>query len=276
MSGQLKQAIRDAGNQSPLLRQAWERYSGKRRRGTIASGVGKGLTFDCTHGTFEYLAGTADIPEQEFLSQHLHAGSVFYDIGANIGFFACIGARLVGETGHVYAFEPSPDSANLLRNNIRLNDLNNVEVVQCAASNYTGTTMFDVSGYASVARIDQSGKGAKTVEVPVSTIDDLVGKSGMRRPDVVMIDVEGVELDVLRGMERIVRDYRPIILCEVHWLGDAFRLACSEIFEPLGYCLRTLSGDPFPLELVRYHALMIPADLPHTPTNRSDEVSTEH
>ena len=76
--------------------------------GIIQRGMGKGLRFDATNCNPGYLAGTSAPQEQKVLADVLQEGDVFFDVGANAGFYAVIGARLVGPEGIVYAFEPTP------------------------------------------------------------------------------------------------------------------------------------------------------------------------
>jgi hypothetical protein len=74
-----------------------------------------------------------------------------------------------------------------------------------------------------------------------------------------MIDVEGAELDVLRGMRDILARSRPVVCCEVHWLGGEFPDYVERELGPLGYTLTELSGGPVPGGAERWHAALIPA-----------------
>jgi hypothetical protein len=67
------------------------------------------------------------------------------------------------------------------------------------------------------------------------------------------IDVEGAELDVLRGAEATIHDHRPTMLVEVHWLGEAFLRYLSDVILPLGYSAKTIDGQPVPDIPVRCH-----------------------
>ena len=71
---------------------------------TIRDGVGKGLRFNPYRSSGAYLSGRNELPVQETLAAHLNRGDVFYDIGANVGFFSIIAARLVGADGSVYLY----------------------------------------------------------------------------------------------------------------------------------------------------------------------------
>jgi hypothetical protein len=72
-----------------------------------------------------------------------------------------------------------------------------------------------------------------------------------------MIDVEGAELDVLRGMHGVLRASRPALMIEVHWLGAEFVDYIEQELVPLGYRASLLMGGPLPRTSERYHALLI-------------------
>jgi FkbM family methyltransferase len=222
--------------------------------GTIRHGVGAGLRFDATGGYPGYLLGTSEPAEQAFLAAHLRPGDVFYDLGANIGFYATIAARIVGPRGHVYAFEPHPESAAAVERNARLNDLRNVTPVAAAVSDRDGRLTLSLAESSATHRL---GDGAG-VEVDVVALDSWRERSGARPPALVMIDVEGAELDVLEGMRDILRHSRPVVCCEVHWLGRAFPDYVERELAPLGYTLTELSGGPPPEGGGRWHAALIP------------------
>jgi hypothetical protein len=102
------------------------------REGVIRHGIGAGLRFDATDGQPGYLLGTSQPAEQAKLAEVLTPGGVFYDVGANIGFFSTLGARLVGPGGHVFAFESFPRCAERARHNTAMNGFDNVSVVEAA------------------------------------------------------------------------------------------------------------------------------------------------
>src|SRR5258708_26565078 len=98
-------------------------------QGVILRGAGKGLRFNgrgCSPG---YVAGTSHLLEQELLVNCLRPGAVVYDVGANAGFYAFIGARAVVPAGQVYAFQRMPNLAEPLPENPPLNSHPNVTLI---------------------------------------------------------------------------------------------------------------------------------------------------
>ncbi len=234
------------------------------RTGTIQRGVGKGLTFDATDASPGFLTGTSELSEQHVLADFLGPGKVFYDVGANVGFYAVIGARLVGPTGHVYAFEPVPDMAQRIRRNADLNDFENVTVIEAAVHETTGPVSFaasssaDMLGSNLLGSICRDERGEPAMEVSGVALDDWFPEQ--EPPDVILIDIEGAEIDALRGAMNLIRAHRPVLMVEVHWLGQDFLRFVEEHLRPLGYHATTYDGDALPSTPERYHALLQPAD----------------
>ena len=227
--------------------------------GVIAHGAGKGLSFDAEGGYLGYVLGTSEPKEQEMLIKFLGPGSVFYDLGANIGFYAVIGARIVGPDGSVVAFEPFPESAAACRRNADLNDFDWVEVVEAAVADEAGVMgLLSTDGYSQSNRIADFTEVAK-LEVNVITVDEWRSKAAARPPDFVMIDVEGAELRALAGMLKTIAECRPAIVVEVHYLGIEFVEFVEREIIPLGYEMTGVSGG-VEAHATRWHALLLPSD----------------
>jgi FkbM family methyltransferase len=170
------------------------------------------------HSNPAYALGSNERAVQEAFERLVAPGSVAYDVGANVGFFTLVLARLVGPAGYVYAFEPAAENAALVRQNMARNHFDHVLVVCRAAGTSTGPQLLQVSAYSgghalqeAEAPPDQVG----SLPVEVVALDDFVAQAGVRPPDVVKIDVEGFELGVLQGMRRILAERQPALLVEV-------------------------------------------------------------
>jgi len=162
----------------------------------------------------------------------LAPGAMFYDIGANAGFFTLLGAQAVGPTGRVIAIEPNPINLRRLRDHVELNRFaDRVTVVPGAAADRSGVVQMDFDSTESghLAAHDTLG----SVPIEAFTIDDLVFDRGMAPPSVCKIDVEGAELSVLRGANRVLAKYRPAILLELH--TPEMDRECPAFLRALGY-----------------------------------------
>jgi FkbM family methyltransferase len=144
----------------------------------------------------------------------LGEGSVVWDVGAHIGFFALTFARLVGPSGQVVAFEADEANVAALRAAVVRNGFDNVEVRPVAVWSTPGEVAFERRSDTGGALNGAVVEGGRGVTVRATTLDaELVRR---RAPDLVKIDVEGAEEEVLIGSMRLLSEFRPIIVCEVH------------------------------------------------------------
>jgi FkbM family methyltransferase len=224
--------------------------------GNIQRGAGKGLYFDARGCNPGYLAGTSQPLEQDLVMRFSRPGNVVYDLGANAGFYAVIAARSVGSQGRVYAFEPTPTLAERVRTNAARNRLANIEVVEAAVSNIDGEIQFGVVGPLSVSNSIRAVGNAGTTVVSCLRLDSFC--LDHPHPDLMLIDIEGAELDALEAALEMIRTKHPVIMVEVHWLGRAFIDFCESRLIPLGYSVLTYEGRPLPAGNERYHALLLP------------------
>jgi FkbM family methyltransferase len=195
--------------------------------------------------------------EQELLVKYLRPGAVFYDVGANAGFYAIIGARAVGPAGQVYAFEPMPKLVERIRENVALNSQTNVTVIEAAVSDRDGVTAFAAQGSLSMlSSIRAVGKSADTISVPTLRLDTF---SREHRPDLILMDIEGDEIQALNGALQTIAKCRPVLMIEIHYVGSAFVDLYERELKPLGYVGSTYDGEPLRTEKVHYHALLRPS-----------------
>ena len=148
-------------------------------------------------------------------------GSYAIDVGANVGLFTVDLSRAVGPTGRVIAVEASPATADLLRSSIESNDCRNVDVVVAAAAAVTGEVELKLTpdpAHPSIAAEMLYGQiPVGTMKVPGVTLDDLWLQAGRPQVSFVKIDVEGAELDVLRGALEMIAACRPQMIVEVFY-----------------------------------------------------------
>ena len=167
----------------------------------------------------DYISGQSEIPVQRELARRVCPGDVVYDIGANVGFFSLIAARLVCQQGCVYSFEPVTENVVSIRENARLNDLNNVTLFDVAVGRTSGTAellLTDWDGGSSLSTsLVKPDEPISRRAVQVVTLDDFVERENLRLPSFVKIDVEGVELDVLMGMSRTIARSKSVLLYEL-------------------------------------------------------------
>lgn len=153
----------------------------------------------------------------------LSEGSVFFDVGAHIGYFSMKAAIRVGKTGRVLAFEPNPEILNLLRDNVAANHFQNVIVEPIACTDRDQMlTLYAApivnTGASSLAKQNAEispDQAARPFSVRGRPIDDVVRELGLTRVDAIKIDVEGAEVIVLRGAMDTLQRFHPKLVAEV-------------------------------------------------------------
>lgn len=166
-------------------------------------------------GTLLYVEGDYE-PEFRRLLEHLDLdGGVCLDIGANIGLHTLTLSRRVGPRGKVISFEPEQHNHELLRENLRLNQVENVDARRTAVGERQGTVRMALHPY-NYGDHRVAGEGGSGQEVPLTTVDEAVKDIPDGQIRLVKIDVQGYEQNVLEGMRRTVaRNPGMVLLLEV-------------------------------------------------------------
>jgi FkbM family methyltransferase len=161
------------------------------------------------------------------------------DVGANIGMTAIALGRLCSK-GKVLAVEASPDTFLYLKANVAQAGLSNVTCVNMAASSVAGRLEISVhpsfsAGAFITNKYPADFQGMLHHTVPARTIDEVVDTAGMSRVNFMKIDVEGFELEVIRGAQQTIKRCKPVIFCEVnHWcLNVLQRIALPDFIDEM-------------------------------------------
>lgn len=186
-------------------------------------------------------------PEQTHrFADTLTNGDVFFDIGANVGFYTVLGSKLVGSNGTVVAFEPVLRNLLYLHQHIELNKCKNVTVVSAACSNESSVAKFSAgANFAEGHLASANGHSEKTSAsrlaiVPTVTIDAVVEQLGVF-PTTIKMDVEGAEFMALQGAHHTLTTAKPKIFLSVH--SPQLRIVCLEYLESLGYSFEGLNTN---------------------------------
>jgi FkbM family methyltransferase len=180
--------------------------------------------------------GDFERAERNFAQRLLKPGDVFVDVGANIGLYSVLAAGLVGAKGRVIAFEPSRRTYLRLLENVRRNRFQNVECVNAALSDVSGTTRLyaggpDMDAWNSLSQ-STNGRSPAAEEISTTTWDEYSAKHALEdRVTLMKIDVEGWETAVLRGARRALGGQNAPIL-QVEFCEENARAAgssCSDL-----------------------------------------------
>jgi FkbM family methyltransferase len=166
------------------------------------------------------MEGKFEAAEMEFLNRYLRQGMTVLDLGAHHGFYTLLASKRVGNTGNVFAFEPSPREREALRLHLRMNRCKNVLIQEMALGEQNMDADLHVveawaAGCNSLRPPDVAAR-MSPVPVHVVRLDDWLAEHKIDHVDFVKLDVEGAELSILKGAQRFLeRVPRPVILAEV-------------------------------------------------------------
>lgn len=193
---------------------------------TVKHGLAKGLK---RKGGLAFMpASLADTSgreaEEGFLLGLDLSGQTVYDVGGDQGIYTLFFASRVGNGGRVVTFEPNPESFRKIADNIALNGFGNVEMRPVGLGEKRDRLTFVFpdgepargSADASIQAQILQEKASRTIEIEVNSLDDEIAANKLPVPDLVKIDVEGLEGHVLRGMTRTLKDSRPRLFIEIH------------------------------------------------------------
>lgn len=156
-----------------------------------------------------------------FLKESIKPNAVLLDIGAHIGLFSIIAAKLAGSGAKIFAFEPAPSAQKVLNQTIAINHLQKtITAVNAAMGCAPGNIIFFVSDNEadnsnSLVRYKEDRK-LHGISVQVDTIDHFAATQNLTQIDFIKIDVEGAEYDTLRGGTTVFKTLRPNFILAIH------------------------------------------------------------
>ena len=157
--------------------------------------------------------------ETELVKKEIKKGDVVLDLGANIGYYTLIFAKLVGKRGKVFAFEPDPTNFSLLKKNVEINGYKNVELVQKAVSNKTGKIkLYLCEDNKGDHRIYNSHDGRQSIEIEAIRLDDYF-KNYNGAVDFIKMDIQGAEGGAIQGMFNLLKKNNVKIITEFWSIG---------------------------------------------------------
>ena len=189
---------------------------------TYKNGLRKGLK---AKGGLAFLQKFRHPPkEEEFLKELDLNGQTIYDVGGFIGMLTIFFASSTGKAGKVITFEPNPDNCKWILENVRVNNFDNVILKQIGLGKQHEILTFAVRSTSTATGSAQeyiknqiiNEKGSKVFEIEVDSLDNQIAVNNLPKPDFVKIDVEGLEMDVLIGMEKTIISSKPNLFIEIH------------------------------------------------------------
>jgi FkbM family methyltransferase len=200
--------------------------------------------------------------ETRFICANCKPGDVALDIGANIGYYSLLMAKIVGPAGFVYAFEPDEGLCSFIRRSVSENRFEErCAIHRCALGDRQGTVQFrvkpkrgqdpsDPQYYSNlhIAEGDSDEDPSAFMQVEMKTLDSILSHDPERRVAFVKIDAEGAEYLVFQGAQQMLQRDRPVILSEIHGpqLGNVSRVKVLEyvkFLEDFDYRCHAIGDD---------------------------------
>ncbi|MEO6220331.1 MAG: FkbM family methyltransferase [Ginsengibacter sp.] len=193
-------------------------YTSGSIRNTTVDGINLKLDVSDTVGHSNYFS--VDEPAQLLLFNYVKAGMNVIDIGANIGATTLNLAKTVGSTGKVFSFEPGPYNCQKASENISLNKLSNIKLInQGLGHEKTTAFLYNVNpnnrGMQRLLKDNGKSVSYEKTEVEIDTLDNSMKKFNIPAPSFIKIDVEGYELNVLKGAIETITKYLPALFVEL-------------------------------------------------------------
>lgn len=204
--------------------------------------------------------------EYMFYTRHLKRNDTVFDIGANIGELTLLFSRFVGDNGKVYSFEPTPSTFERLSSIISIGNRANVIANNFAMSDVEGTLDFNMyhdhfAAFNTAATRPLAKYGVNidepiNIKIPCTTIDSYCSKNGIEKIDLLKIDVEGAELQVLKGASKMFSEKR-IAVCAFEFGQTIFDMGNTvdefiDFFKSNGYTVRNVTAKQniFPIDAI--------------------------
>ena len=160
-----------------------------------------------------------DTGDLRLLWRLLQPGMTFFDVGAYHGVYTIIAGKRLGHSGSVVAFEPSPRERRWLRFHLRCNGIKSVKVEPYAVAGEEGKASLRVAaeGYTTMNSLRQPAvdRPVTRIEVQTVTLDGYLKCKRVDELHFIKMDAEGAELEILRGADRLLSEFRPLLICEV-------------------------------------------------------------
>lgn len=187
---------------------------------------------------FSSVFGAGSFCEPEIRKEFTLKKGVALDIGANLGMFSIPLAKELGNNGKVISIEAEKKNVELLRKNVKLNNLSNVLIIGKGAYSKKGQMTFYLDSIGTGGHSLMKENSAKTETIEVDTIDNILDELKAKKINIIKIDVEGAEIDVFKGAKKTLSKSRPKIIFEA--LDDKKKREIEAFLSRYNYKIRKI------------------------------------
>lgn len=215
----------------------------------IKRGYGTGLYWTHEVSDMRYLLGEYEPELAAWLKEKMQKGYSFIDIGANAGYFSLLATKfLINDSQRILAFEPMPENIRQLTNHRDKNSASKIEIYPLAVADTDRVVEFsDSTNHAANTYNEASVLHRNSPKIPIQakSLDSICNDSGLTS-FVVKIDVEGAELDVLKGGVETLSKFKPELILATHDCHvKGIEKACLDFLSGLGYTCTPVADEKF-------------------------------
>ena len=195
----------------------------------------------------DHMLGLYELSVQKIMLAHLHAGDVFYDVGANMGYLTLLASKLVGDSGLIYAFEPLPLNTEAMQRVLKNNHVNNCRLIPKAVTGH-GEMVNLYYPLSNLLMASITSTHPNRVSVESVSLDTFANQH--QTPNLIKVDVEGAEAEVLAGSVGLCRDVPDLKwIIEIHSPESEQRV--KEMLADSGYSFNSFDErhQPYPCQL---------------------------
>ena len=166
-------------------------------------------------------------------------GDIVLDIGSHVGIFSVLASKLVGDSGKVFSFEPSPNNFYLLKKNIKLNDINNITAINKGVSNKQGVKKLFLSlfGYGGNSFFKNQNK-KDFINIDCISLTEAIEKNKIKKIDFLKMDCEGAEYEILFSSPDDTLNKIKRISMESHDIKKYFINDLKKFLEEKGFSVK--------------------------------------
>jgi len=189
----------------------------------------------------EKFIGYYEYQKTNLFKKMVKPGMTILDIGTNKGYFSLLSAKKMDDDGQVLSFEPHPKNCYWIKKSISVNGYKSIKLFQVALSNKNGEMRLFVgakSGHHSLVRNQELG----SIAISTRKLDDILAEQKISKVDLIKIDVEGAEIQVLEGANKLLAQQSPKLLIDIH---DIDRKKLFRILEKFGFKIFDYSTNKF-------------------------------
>jgi FkbM family methyltransferase len=209
----------------------------------IRSGPLEGRKWKASSG-IRFIKGTYEPKNVQAIQNTVQEDDIAYDVGAHVGYFSVLMGDIVGSGGKVIAFEPRGLNLGYLQRHISVNNCDNIKIVSKALGDHSGHAKLETRTGSGTGYVSDTGDE----DIEITSIDELVESGALPPPTFLKIDVEGGEMAVLRGAQKVIESQRPRMILATH--GDAIDAECRALLTEWNYDMQDIDHESGTKEMI--------------------------